>query len=145
MASQTLDPSDQLSHTTVRQAMQLGLFRCEPDDDLRTVARTMADEGVHSVVVAGITRRDHGGEHLEWGIVSDMDLICALRPGAAGATAGEVAGTGILTVSPLDTLDLAVQAMAEHDTHHLVVVSPETGRPVGMLSTLDIARSVDGG
>ena len=31
--------------------------------------------------------------------------------------------------------------MAERETTHLVVVSPETGRPVGMLSTLDLARA----
>jgi CBS domain-containing protein len=34
--------------------------------------------------------------------------------------------------------------MAEHDTAHVVVVSPSTGRPVGMISTLDIARAVAG-
>jgi hypothetical protein len=32
--------------------------------------------------------------------------------------------------------------MAEHDNAHLVVASPQTGRPVGMLSTLDVARAV---
>ena len=107
------------------------------DDDLSAVARTMAEQRVHSVVVAGIARRDHAGEHLGWGIVTDMDLMYALRPGAGDPTAGEVAGTEIVTISPRDSLEQAVQTMAEHDAAHLVVVSPETGRPVGMLSSLD--------
>jgi CBS domain-containing protein len=34
--------------------------------------------------------------------------------------------------------------MADHDTAHLVIVSPDTGRPVGMLSTLDFARFAAG-
>jgi CBS domain-containing protein len=138
-------PAELLGRIRVRDAMQLGLFHCEPDDDAAAVAGTMAEQSIHSVVVAGIVRRDHAGDRLAWGIVSDLDLMRALRPGAVEATAAEVAGTEIVTVSPLESLEQAVQLMDEHETAHLVVVSPDTGRPVGMLSTLDIARMVDGG
>ena len=138
-------PAELLGRARVRDAMQLGLFHCEPDDDAASVARTMAEQSIHCVVVAGIVRRDHAGDRLAWGIVSDMDLMRALRPGAEEATAAEVAGTEIVTVSPLESLAAAVQLMDEHETAHLVVVSPDTGRPVGMLSTLDVARMVDGG
>ena len=133
-----------LGHARVRDAMQLGLFHCEPDDDVAIVARTMAEQSIHSVVVAGIVRRDHAGERLTWGIVSDLDLMRAMRPDADEATAAEAAGTELVTVSPHESLEQAVQLMDEHETAHLVVVSPDTGRPVGMLSTLDIARAVDG-
>jgi CBS domain-containing protein len=136
-------PAERLSSMTVRDAMQLGLFHCAPEDDLATVAQLMADQKVHCVVVAGITRRDHFGERLAWGIVSDIDLVCALRSDEPPA-AGEVAGSEVVAVSPTDTLAAAVQLMCEHDTAHLVVASPDTGRPVGMLSTLDIARAVRG-
>jgi len=143
-----LSPSssaDVLGRTRVRDAMQLGLFHCEPDDDVAAVAGTMAEQSIHSVVVAGIVRRDHAGDRLAWGIVSDLDLMRAMRPGADEAAAAEVAGTEIVTVSPLESLAQAVQLMDEHETAHLVVVSPDTGRPVGMLSTLDVARMIDGG
>jgi CBS domain-containing protein len=123
--------------------MQLGLFHVGPEDDIAAVARTMAEQSIHSVVVSGIVRHDHAGEHLTWGIVSDLDLMRALRAGADDVTAAQVAGSEIVIVSPHDTLAEAVQLMAEHDTAHLVVASPETGRPVGMLSTLDIARALD--
>ena len=138
-------PAEALGRTRVRDAMQLGLFHCEPDDDVAAVARTMAEQSIHSVVIAGIVRRDHAGDRLAWGIVSDLDVVRALRPGAEEATAAEIAGTEIVTVSPLESLEQAVQLMDEHETAHLVVVSPDTGRPVGMLSTLDVARMVDGG
>ena len=94
-----------------------------------TLARTMADHRIHCVVVRGEP----------WGIVSDLDLMASLRPGVT-ATAGELAASDVVAVDPEDTLEHAAQLMAEHDTAHLVVVSPDTGRPVGILSTLDIAR-----
>ena len=61
--------------------MQLGLFHCDADDDIAAVARTMAEQSIHCVVVAGIVRRDHAGDHLAWGIVSDLDLMRALCAG----------------------------------------------------------------
>jgi CBS domain-containing protein len=142
--SPTSPPAEVLGRIRVRDAMQLGLFHCGADDDIAAVARTMAEQSIHSVVVAGIARRDHAGDHLAWGIVSDLDLMRALAPGADEATAAEFAGTEIVIVSPRESLARAVQLMTEHETSHLVVVSPETGRPVGMLSTLDIARALDG-
>jgi CBS domain-containing protein len=136
-------PAQRLAAIPVRDAMQLGLFTCAPDDPIDVVARMMAEQSIHSVVVTGIARRDHGGEQLSWGIVSALDLMAALDP-AAGSTAGEVAGTEIVTVSPREPLGLAARLMAEHQTAHVVVVSPETGRPVGMVSALDIARVAGG-
>jgi CBS domain-containing protein len=112
--------------------MRMGLFECTPETDLRSVAQLMATKAIHCVVVAGD----------RWGIVSDIDLMRALGPGLADVTAGDVAATDFVVVQPDDSLEHAAQLMAEHDTAHLVVVSPETGRPVGMLSTLDIARAV---
>jgi CBS domain-containing protein len=90
-----------------------------------------------------LVRRDHAGEHLAWGIVSDLDLMRALNAGATAATAGQVAASEVVAIGPRDTLADAVRLMHEHDTAHLVVASPESGRPVGMLSTLDIARAID--
>ena len=133
--------TERLSRTPVREAMQLGLFSCSPDDPIDAVVRTMAEQSIHCVVVAGIACRDHTGEHLGWGIISDLDLMTALDPNAGAATAGDVAGSEIVTVSPTDPLDVAAQLMTEHQTAHLVVVSPDTGRPVGMLSTLDVVRA----
>ena len=117
----------------VLNALQLGLIECPEHADVRTVARTMAEHGVHCVIVRGTEPDD-------WSIVSDLDLMAALRPELAEATAGRLAATDSLVVDPLDSLEHAAQLMSEHQTTHAVVVDPVTSRPIGILSTLDVAR-----
>jgi CBS domain-containing protein len=130
---------------TVLNAMQLGLIECPPEADLATVARLMAENRIHCVIVSGIERHDRRGEQLDWGIVSDLDLMAGLRPECADATAGELAASDVVIADPGDSLEHAAQLMAEHDTTHLVVVSASTGRPVGIVSTLDVARAMAAG
>jgi CBS domain-containing protein len=122
---------------TVLNALQLGLIECPADADVRSVARLMAEHSVHCVVV-----RDT--EPNGWGIVSDLDLMAALRPELTGATAGQLAATDSLVVDPADSLEHAAQLLVEHQTTHAVVVDPVTSRPIGILSTLDVARFLAG-
>ncbi len=49
-----------------------------------------------------------------------------------------------MTVSSDDTLTRAAQLMREYGTSHLVVVDPESATPLGVLSTLDLARVLAG-
>jgi CBS domain-containing protein len=122
---------------TVLNAVQLGLIECPADANVRSIARTMAEHTVHCVIVRGIER---GG----WGIVSDLDLMAAMRPELAEATAGQLAATDVVIVEPNDTLVHAAQLMAEHQTAHVVVVDRATDEPVGILSTIDVARFAAG-
>jgi len=101
----------------------------------------MADKTIHAVVVPGVAHAPGRGDRPAWGIVSDVDLMRGLRPGLERTTAVELAAVSVL---PTDTLEHAAQLMAEHDTAHLLVVSPDSGRPVGIVSTLDIARVAAG-
>jgi CBS domain-containing protein len=119
---------------SVLNALQLGLIECTADADVRSLARAMAEHTVHSVVVRGI----EGAR--TWGIVSDLDLMAAMRPGLAGASAGQLAATDPVVVDAGDTLGRAAQLMAEHQTAHLIVVDPVTDEPVGIISSLDVAR-----
>lgn len=125
-------PESPLGRYTVLNALQLDPIECAADADVRSVARTMAEHSIHCVVVRG--------EPDGWGIVSDLDLMAALRPGTENATAAQLAATDPLIVEPADTLQHAAQLMAEHQTAHAVVVDPATGEPAGILSTLDVAR-----
>jgi CBS domain-containing protein len=122
---------------TVLNALQLRLIDCSADADVRTIARKMAEHNVHCVIVRG-TEPDG------WSIVSDLDLMAALRPELSGATAGQLAATDSLVVDPTDSLEHAAQLMSEHQTTHAVVVDPVTRRPIGILSTLDVARFLAG-
>jgi CBS domain-containing protein len=130
------EPSD-FEAFTVLNALQLRLIECPADADVRAVARKMAEHHVHCVIVRG-TEPD------AWGIVSDLDLMAALRPGLSGATAGRLAATDALVVDPADSLEHAAQLMSEHQTTHAVVVDPVTSQPIGIVSTLDVARFLAG-
>jgi signal-transduction protein with cAMP-binding, CBS, and nucleotidyltransferase domain len=99
------------------------------------VARTLSDRRIHCVVVSGSPERD------VWGVVSDLDLVRGAGADLDETTAGEVAATEVVTVAPSATLDEAAQLMAEHEVARLIVVHTETGRPMGVVSTLDLARA----
>ena len=130
-----LTPS--FDHATVADAMRTGVISCAPDVAASTVAQIMATNHIHSVVVEGVHIHPVHGEQLKWGVVSDMDLLRAARAGINELTAGEIAMTEPLTVMPSSGLDDAVRLMDEHETAHAIVV--DRGRPVGILSTMDIA------
>jgi len=123
----------------VGQAMHAGVMVCSRDTPLSIVAELMAAQRVHCVVVTDDP--DHAGSL--WGVVSDLDLVAAaavrdLDEQRAGGTAASPA----LMVEPSETLLRAAQLMTEHATAHLVVVDPRTHRPVGVLSTLDVAAAL---
>jgi len=137
-----MDTSFDLLH--VVDAMHPGLVTCSPDASLRTVARMMATYRVHAVLVSA-----HGGERLPdgspWGVVSDADLLRATDGvDLDEQAAGTIAATPLVTVSSSDELGLATRLMVEHDVSHLLVLDPASGRPIGVLSTLDVARALAG-
>jgi CBS domain-containing protein len=127
--------AEPLQGKTVRSAMQLGLFSCPPDTDLRALARMMAERSIHSVVVRGLRDAPHA-----YGIVSDLDLLAGLEDPRA-RVASDVIAAEVISVRPDNTLETAAHLMAARGTAHLVVLSPDTGFPVGMISSLDIARA----
>jgi CBS domain-containing protein len=126
---------------TVADAMSPGVINCTPGTSLRGVARLMAAYKVHAVFVF-----DYGAEADEtaelWGLVSDLDLVAAAWAGVDERTAGDSAVTPLVTVWSDDRLEHAGQLMAENGVSHLAVIDPATARPVGVLSTLDIARTI---
>jgi CBS domain-containing protein len=137
MRTETRHP--RISALLVVDAMHQGVLTCEREAPLSEVAATMAHELVHCVVVD--SGSGEGGP--PWGIVSDLDLVAAaIVRDLHDQSAGGSAGTPVVTVSPGETLERAAQLMTEHNTAHLIVVDPKHQRPLGMLSTLDIAASL---
>ena len=121
----------------VGEVMHAGVITCDRDATLADVARTMATERVHCVVVES----GSGEAGPLWGIVSDLDLVAAASVrGLEDQTAGGSAASPLVIVSAAETLERAAQLMTEHGTSHLVVVDEDrASNPVGVLSTLDIA------
>jgi CBS domain-containing protein len=129
-----------LDEATVGDAMTPGLVRCAPETPLRNVARLMATYNVHAVYVYDFGDEDDESVRL-WGLVSDLDLVAAC-PVIDERTAGASAVTPLVTVSVDEPLERAARLMAEKSSTHLAVLDPVTRRPVGVLSTLDVARVV---
>lgn len=142
MADSTLYPT--LGGLRVIDAMHPGLISCSPDTPLRTVARMMATYRVHAILVIACGDEELPGG-AQWGIVSDTDLL-------RGADAGDlderqaqaVAVTPVVSISSSDELAAAARLMTEREASHLIVVERRSSRPIGVLSTLDIARALAG-
>jgi len=130
-----LMPSFRLA--TVADAMHPGIVCCPPDVSLIEAARAMATNHVHCIAVMGISH-DRPSERFVWGLISDLDLMRACIRLGPEDTAGALALEPIVSVGPTMSLNQAGELMLKHGVNHLVVIEPDTQRPVGILSTLDI-------
>lgn len=127
-----------LHHATVADAMHPGIVACSPDAGLTEVARLMATHHVHCVAVMAVSH-DDGAERFVWGLISDLDLLRAGIHLGPDSSASALALEPIISVVPTTPLREAGELMLRHGVSHLVVVDPDTRRPTGVLSTLDIA------
>ena len=128
----------------VGDAMSRGVLSCPPETPLRVVARMMATFGVHTIFVF-----EHGDEYdgalRPWGVVSDLDLVAATQLDLDTVTAGVTAVTPFVTVAADRPLGEAASLMAQHGIAHLAVTDPLSRQPIGVVSTLDVARAVAAG
>ena len=128
------------SAATVAEAMQPGIVACPPTTPPPVVAQIMNDNRVHCVAVVASDGSE--AEPLVWGVVADLDLVRAAVHGELGATTGELALTPALTVEASTPLPEAVEMMLSGGVQHLVVVGPESARPIGVLSSLDLVATI---
>jgi len=126
-----------LQHATVADAMHPGILACEPDASLTEVARMMASNHVHCLAVIGISHEEPRGG--VWSVISDLDLVRAGIGKGETSTAGSIAQQPLVTVEPSMPLRDAGELMLSHRVTHLVVIESGTQRPIGILSTADLA------
>ena len=126
---------------TVGDVMSRGVISCPPETPLRVVARMMATFGVHAIFVFEHTDEDDEAPQL-WAVVSDLDLVAATRLDLDSLTAGGAAVTPLVTVAADRSIAEAGSLMAQYGIAHLAVTDPDFRRPIGVISTLDIARAV---
>jgi CBS domain-containing protein len=130
-----------LRHRVVADAMHPGVVTCPPDAVLAQVAHMMDWYRIHAIVVYGDSE-DPASEGV-WGVVSDADLLAALAArDVRGRTAGGAARTPLVTVLADEPLHTAAELMARSGVTHAVVVTRDGDRPVGVLSSLDLAREL---
>jgi CBS domain-containing protein len=133
-----LTPS--FEHARVSDAMRPRVLTCFPRTPMLKVAQQMASEHVHAIVVLRLTVDGDGGVgRWPWGIVTDHDVLRFART-LEDRTAADAADVeGVLLVHPDDRLADVAERMLDEGTSHAVVVEPRSDKPVGVLSTLDIA------
>jgi CBS domain-containing protein len=127
-----------IQRATVADAMHPGIVACPPDAGLPDVARLMASHHVHCVAVMSVSH-DEEADHYVWGLISDLDVLRAGIHLGPDSSARALAFEPIISVVPVTPLREAGELMLRHGVSHLVVVDPDTQRPTGVLSTLDIA------
>lgn len=128
---------------TVGDAMSHGVISCSPETPLRVVARMMATHGVHAIFVFEYAKEDEAPQL--WAVVSDLDLVAATRLDLDTLTAGATAVTPLVSVAADCSIGEAGSLMAQYGIAHLAVTDPGSHRPIGVISTLDIARAIAAG
>jgi CBS domain-containing protein len=112
------------------------LHVCSAQDSLARAAQIMWDNDCGAVPVVG-------ADGCLCGIITDRDICMAaytkgLAPGSIRVA--DVMSRHVHACSADDSLERAIASMADARVRRLPVVSPE-GRPIGMISLADIARS----
>ncbi|PFE06508.1 CBS domain-containing protein [Bacillus cereus] len=117
--------------TTVREFMSTDIVQCTPLDNVYEAAVKMKEEDIGMIPVVE--------NNQVVGLVTDRDLvvrgIAEKHPGSNKIT--NIMTTGIVSVSPDDSIEKATELMAQHQIRRLPVV--ENGELVGMLALGDLA------
>lgn len=128
------------TEATVAQLMTAAPITVSVDMPLSEVAETLS-----RYRISGAPVLDQDGTLA--GVISQTDLLRAraiehLWSSWPGLRARHLMSQPVLTVGPETTIDDAARIMEEHRVHRLVVVSPETHRPIGILSVSDLLHSM---
>ena len=129
---------------SVGDAMSHGVISCAPETPLRVVARMMATYGVHAIFVFEHADEDDEAPQL-WAVVSDLDLVAAAQLDLDSVTAGTTAVTPLVSITADRSIAEAGSLMSQYGIAHLAVTEADSRRPIGVVSTLDIARAVAAG
>ena len=138
------DPPPTFESAAAGDVMSRGVITCPPETPLRVVAKMMATHGVHAIFVFEHTDEDDEDPRL-WAVVSDLDLVAATRLDLDTLTAGATAVTPLVSVATDCPISEAGSLMAQYGIAHLAVTDPVSRRPIGVISTLDIARAIAAG
>jgi len=127
------------ARTTVGSVMHSGVVTCPPDATLRRVAGILAANRIHAVVVVS------PDEAAPRAVVTDRDVVFGHARGDLDRLTARDAARRASRPSPSEqtsTCDTHPRPCPSHGTTHIVVTAPGDGRPIGILSSLDIANAV---
>jgi CBS domain-containing protein len=120
----------------IKEVMTANPTTCSRQDSVADAAKVMAQKDVGPVPIVD-------GDRLI-GLVTDRDIV--VRVVAEGkdpqqTKLGDIASSDLVTVSPDEDLDRALQLLAQHQVRRLPVVEGE--RLVGLVAQADVARAAE--
>lgn len=124
---------------TIRSIMTTDTKTVSTADTVADAARTMQASAIGGVMVS-----DASGKLC--GFLTDRDVVVrvvAEHRDPEETQVGDVCTRDVLSLSPDDPVDRAIEAMAEHKIRRIPVV--ENGKPVGLVSLGDLAQVRDPG
>jgi CBS domain-containing protein len=124
-------------HARVADVMRAGLITCQPETTLHGAAQAMAANHVHALVLLDPGAEDPPGS---WRVVYDVDVLKLAADGDDSSRAID-ASCEPVTIGADATAKDAAALMHERATRHIIVLDEE-GRPVGMVSSLDLAATL---
>ena len=104
-----------------------------PQAPLDVVARTMADLGIHAVLI-----RDQANGLLGW--VTARGMLHNKPRDWTRSQAGDAVTEPIATIPPTATVEDAVAAFVVSGASHIVVCEPESEWPIGVIADSDLIR-----
>ncbi len=123
--------------TTARDIMTPDVECVGENDDLVTAARKMRDLNVGALPICGEDNKLHG-------MLTDRDIVVkVLAEGRdpASTTAGELGQGKPVTIGADDSIQLAIQTMADHQVRRLPVIDGHD--LIGIVSMGDIAKNAE--
>ena len=127
-----------------RQLLVRDLMSLEPVTVRDNAPLTVADRIMREHGVGGLPVVDGDGALV--GVLSRTDVMAAASGPQSAAWQGISVAASMtapaVTVGADESLVDAASRMEEHHVHRLVVVEPQGGHPIGVLSTTDLVRSI---
>jgi CBS domain-containing protein len=122
-----------MEDTPVSEIMSSPVLTVDEETTVADAARQLADEHVGSLVV---------GEEVLDGIVTETDVVRAVGEGLDLETTavGDIESDPVVTIRPDESVRVAGERMGHNGVKKLPVT--EDGRPVGVVTTTDLAHFV---
>lgn len=123
----------------VAQLMSSDLETVSPDTLVETAANRMLEREIGSVLVVN-------EDDTLAGILTTTDFvqIVAERKPKDETPVSEYMSTDVLTTDAQEPIDEVAQRMLDAGIHHMPVVDADDGKPMGIVTTTDLAAYVSG-